>query len=518
MFNWVSQVFTGRGKRLRRAPHIEAVARHNSFIWPNLAEAGAQARVYQQSPWVYIAINRIAEAVALVPLRVMQMQGEKKIEVERHPLENLLDAPNPFLSRFELFEQTAGILELTGNAYWFLAGDSAGVPAEIWPLRPDRVSIVPDPAHFVKGYIYEIDGTRIPLDPLEVVHFKRWHPGNDYYGLSALEAAKVAVSSDSSMAEWNRNTFGKDNGVPAGIVQIKDFVSDTDFDRIKREWRQSYGGPQRRTAFLRGGGIEWQNIGLNHHELDFLKGREAHRDEILNTFGIPVGLVSENATEANAQVAERMFIERTLWPKLARISQKITQDLLPFWPGSYVAEFEDIRPTDVQARMDEIRTSYPVLSINEIRARYYQLPAVNWGDAPVGSESATATAAAAANKPVSPETNAAHDAVGTRHVVSDPAAKFQREAAANAQLLLPSGDSQLETGDSLAELTRWERFTLKRWGKSSGRSFEVRTLPEEIAFSVSAGLLAAATPDEARGVFAAARLEMRGELDAESEA
>lgn len=78
MFNWVSQVFTGKGKRLRRAPHLEAVARHNSFIWPNLAEAGAKARVYQQSPWVYIAVNRIAEAVALVPLRVMQLQGEKK--------------------------------------------------------------------------------------------------------------------------------------------------------------------------------------------------------------------------------------------------------------------------------------------------------------------------------------------------------------------------------------------------------------------------------------------------------
>jgi HK97 family phage portal protein len=531
MFNWVSQVFTGRGKRLRQAPHIEAVARHNSFIWPNLAEAGAQARVYQQSPWVYIAINRIAEAVALVPLRVMQMQGEKKIEVERHPLENLLDAPNPFLSRFELFEQTAGILELTGNAYWFLAGDSAGVPAEIWPLRPDRVSIVPDPAHFIKGYIYEIDGTRIPLDPLEVVHFKRWHPGNDYYGLSALEAAKVAVSSDSSMAEWNRNTFGKDNGVPAGIVQIKDFVSDTDFDRIKREWRQSYGGPQRRTAFLRGGGIEWQNIGLNHHDLDFLKGREAHRDEILNTFGIPVGLVSENATEANAQVAERMFIERTLWPKLARISQKITQDLLPFWPGSYVAEFEDIRPTDVQARMDEIRTSYPVLSINEIRARYYQLAAVNWGEAPVGGDlSAAANHTDAGTRQIQSENNPEPDsATAGRHVVSEntvaaaattaeSAAKFQREAAANAQLLLPSGDSQLETGDSLSELTRWERFTIKRWGKANGRSFEVRTLPEEIAFSVSARLLAATTADEARGVFAAARLEMRGELQAESEA
>ncbi|MEO8611695.1 MAG: phage portal protein [Chloroflexota bacterium] len=523
MFNWLANVAGKRGG-LRRAPHVEAVARHNSFLWPNLAEAGAQARVYQQSPWVYIAINRIAEAVALVPLRVMRLQGERKIEVERHPLEVLLDAPNPYLSRFELFEQTAGILELTGNAYWFLAGDATGVPAEIWPLRPDRISIVPDPAHYVKGYIYEIDGLRIPLDPSEVVHFKRWHPSNDYYGLSALEAARLSITSDQAMAEWNRNTFGKDNGVPAGIVNIKDFVSDSDFDRIKREWRQSYGGPQRKTAFLRGGGIEWQNIGLSHNELDFLRGRQAHRDEILNTFGIPVGLVSENATEANAKVAERMFIERTLWPKLTRLSQKITQDLLPFWPGSHIAEFEDIRPTDVQARMDEIRTSYPVLSINEIRARYYQLPAVVWGDLPVGknsgdgqtssnpntasvatgSEANALSAASNANAASESATSKSFGEYGGSTAIGDD----DDNLAANGQAPDLSGNSKLETGDYISELTRWERFTIKRWGRAGGRPFEVRALPEDMAMTVSVGLLAAQNLSEARGVFAAARTEV----------
>ena len=49
------------------------------------------------------------------------------------------------------------------------------------------------------------------------------------------------------------------------------------------------------------------------------------------------------------------------------------------------ALFEDIRPTDVQARLDEIRTAYPVLSINEIRERYYQLPSMDWGALPVGA-------------------------------------------------------------------------------------------------------------------------------------
>ena len=332
MFNWFSNLFNRRAG-LRPAPHVTAVARHNAYGGPNLAEAQGQARVYQQSPWVYIAINRIAEAAALVPLHVYRLQGEQRVAVERHPLERLLDTPNPYLSRFELFEQTVGMLELTGNAYWFIAGDAAGVPAQIWPLRPDRMSIVPDATDYVKGYLYELDGQRIPLEAAEVVHFKRWHPGNDYYGLSALEAARLAVHSDRAMAEWNRNAFGQDNGVPAGIVSIKDFVSDADFERIKHEWRQSYSGTQRRTAFLRGGGVEWQNIGLSHTDLDFLKGREAHRNEILNLFGIPVGLVSENATEANAKVAERLFIERTLWPKLARLAQKVTQEMLPFWAG-----------------------------------------------------------------------------------------------------------------------------------------------------------------------------------------
>jgi HK97 family phage portal protein len=477
MYNWLARLF-GRREGLRPAPHMEAIAFHNNFVWPNLTEAEAQAAVYRQSPWVYVAINRIAEAAALVPLRVLRTEGEQRVEVERHPLEALLEAPNPYISQFELMEQTVGMLELTGNAYWFLAGDTSGTPTQIWPLRPDRVSIVPDPVDFVRGYIYEIDGLRIPLEALEV-HFKRWHPANDYYGLSALEAARIAVTSDKAMSEWNRNTFGKDNGVPAGIVSVKESVSDTDFERIKREWRQSYGGPQRRTAFLRGGDMQWQNIGLSHTDLDFLKGREAHRNEILNIYGIPVGLVSENATEANATVAERIFIERTLWPKLVRIGQKITQELLPFWSGDYVAEFEDIRPTDAQARLDEIRVSYPVLSINEIRERYYRLPAVEWGVLPVGNEQ------------LNVKTQQGNDA--------------ENSDTDDAPPEKPSAEPQDAVKSALDELGRWERFALKRLGRANGRSFEVRDVSDEIAFEVSAGLLAAASADEVRFVFKAAR-------------
>ena len=250
MFNWLSSWFSTRRNQLRTtAPHLQRVAVHNSHNF-NPPMDTASPNVYTQSPWVYIAINRIAEAGALVPLNVYRQQNEQKIAIDNHPLERLLNNPNPMTSRFELFEQTLGSLELTGNAYWFLAGDARGQPREIWVLRPDRVTVVPDPVNVVRGYLYEIDGERVPLDAIEVIHFRRWHPANDYYGLSPISAGQSAVLSDKHMADWNRNTFGKDNGVPAGIVNIKDFISDTDFERIKREWRNNYGGTGRKTAFL----------------------------------------------------------------------------------------------------------------------------------------------------------------------------------------------------------------------------------------------------------------------------
>lgn len=384
---------------------------------PEIAPQGEQyAGVYMRSPWVYVAVNRIAEAAALVPFRVYERPRAGEVGAQRgsvaepgevardtHPFLRLMQRPNPLLSRFELIEQTVGHLEIHGNAYWFLAGEPGGPPQELWPLRPDRVSIVPDAEQGVRGYIYEVDGRQMPLDAAEVVHFRRWHPANDYYGLSALEAARLAVESDRAMADWNKRYFGDGMAVPAGIVAIRDRVSDTDFERIKQEWRASYGGRERKTAFLRGAAVEWHNVGLSQHDMDFLNARRFNREEIFQIFGIPVGMFSENATEANALVGERVFIERTLWPKLVRIAEKITTDLLPFYGRGLAGRFDDIRPQDRSQQLEELRAARGVLSVNEIRTRYFGLGPVAWG------ETAASPAAGAPRRAAAPTHDPASD-------------------------------------------------------------------------------------------------------------
>ena len=212
---------------------------------------------------------------------------------------------------------------------------------------------------------------------------------------------------------------------------------------------------------------------MSHTDLDFLQGRKAQRDEILNIFGIPVGLVSENATEANAKVAERQFIERTLYPKLVRLAQKISQELLPFYGDRLIAEFDDIRPTDTEARLSEIRAAYPLLSINELRANYFQLPPVPWGEVAVGMD------------------------INPHPPTPSP---IKRE-----------GEIETTGKSVLDELAQWERFALNRLNrdeKAESRPFEVNALPDELAFEVSAGLMFAGDREAVKSVFAAAREEV----------
>jgi HK97 family phage portal protein len=511
MPQWFDRLL-GRTSRLQpHTPHLAAVARHNACAWPALTTYERQAAVYESNPWVYVAVNRITEAAALVPLRVYRLHGERRESLSAHPAERLLTAPNPFLSGFDLIEQTIGALELTGNAYWFLAGDAQGRPAQIWPLRPDRVAVVPDERDHVRGYIYTIDGQEIPLEAVEVIHFRRWHPRSDYYGLSALQAARLAVQNDEAMARWNRDSFGADHAVPAGIVNITEYVSDADFERIKREWRQSYGGGERRTAFLRGGAVQWQGIGLSQQDVDFLNGRRFNREEIFHIYGIPPGMWAENATEANARIAERVFIERTLWPRLVRLAGKIAAELLPFWGDDLVAAFDDIRPSDTAGRLAEIRTAYPVLSINEIRARYYDLPAVDWGASPVsGAGSRGEGSPADGPLAISLADNEAAD----RRDLADPGSTdiipaIKTDDPAGAGHVVSDRRADADPAAVQRELKQWERWAIRRlplWqaGKSADHPFVVEAVPADLAVEISARLLLAQSAEDVRAVFQAA--------------
>ncbi len=373
---------------------LEASARPYEQVYPDLSKYADQARIFAQSSWVYVAVDFCATAGALVNLNVVRTgsgatgQGEsgvsKRQALPDHPLERLLRRPNAWQSQYEFMYETLGCLELTGNAFWFLSGPAGGAPTEIMTLRPDRVKILAGEhsANRVRGYVYTVNAIDVPLTPEEVVHFRLYNPQDDYYGLSRLEAARLAIQTDLGMQQWNRNYFSQDRGVPAGIVNIKSMITDTEFERIQAEWRSSYGGTQRRTAFIRGGDVTWQDISVTHKDMDFAAGRQFNKEEIFEIYRIPVGLMDKNATEANALAAQELFTTLRVWPMMVSLAQKITVALAPFFGPDLVVESDDIRKQDATAELRELQAYAPYLTINEVRARYLNLPDVAWGNRP----------------------------------------------------------------------------------------------------------------------------------------
>ena len=114
------------------------------------------------------------------------------------------------VGRAELFEAWYGFLLVSGNSYLEVSALS-GEPRELHILRPDRIQIVPGADGYPEAYDYSVEGTapvRLDGEALpnvrRVLHQKLFHPLNDHYGRSPIEAAATAIDIHNSASRWNK--------------------------------------------------------------------------------------------------------------------------------------------------------------------------------------------------------------------------------------------------------------------------------------------------------------------------
>lgn len=325
--------------------------------------------------WVYAATRYIAETCATIDLRVFKNHtaqtkatlGQKRIyqpllldkqlkkmgtksymekgadgklvyrkdvapleELESHPVIDLLDAPNPYMTRTEFFEMTFLHLELAGEAFWAVNRNTKnGPPTELWPLMPNLVSVVADKEKFILGYLYTVGGEQLPFAPEDIIHHKYSNPNDLRRGMSAVQAAARIIDTDSHMADHNRRIFY--NGATVDAVLYTDQkLNDENWKRLESQWKDQYSGTSNahKTAILENG-LKYAPMALNNRDLDFLAGMNFNRDMILAIFGVPKSLLGmdESMSRANAEAAEYAFSKNKIRPKMLRLTSRITEDL-----------------------------------------------------------------------------------------------------------------------------------------------------------------------------------------------
>lgn len=154
---------------------------------------------YARNVIAHRAIGLIAQGAASVPWLLYSGKGDNRAELNSHPALTLLNRPNPNTSGSQFIENLIAYRLISGNAYLLAVGPKEQAPLELHLLRPDRVQVVAGKNGLPQGYQYET-ASKIHyynVHPVtgrsEILHLKTFHPLNDWYGLSPVEAAAYSI-------------------------------------------------------------------------------------------------------------------------------------------------------------------------------------------------------------------------------------------------------------------------------------------------------------------------------------
>ena len=342
---------------------------------------------YQENAIVYRCVNEIANGAASIPMKVFQ--GD--IELDRHPLIDLLKRPNPTQAGIEYFQSLYSYLLLSGNSY-ALASAVNQLPTELYLLRPDRIEIEPSDTAIPKSYKYKLNGqvaARYEADPVngqsEVKHFKMWNPLDDYLGCSPLMAAAVDLDQHNMIAKHNIGLLV--NGArPSGAIVFKPkddmgntaMLSDVQREQISRDLEQRFVGTKNagRPVLLEGD-FDWKEMAMSPKDMDFLQNKHMAAKDIALCFGVPSQLIGipDSQTYANVQEARLALYEETIIPLARRIISDLNEWLAPSFGDeiNIQYDFENVPAmTERRRRIYENVTAAVregIISRNEARER-----------------------------------------------------------------------------------------------------------------------------------------------------
>ncbi len=316
-------------KSAGRAEPRPALARGTVFAggdWPRSYEAQVRD-AYLGNAVAQRAVRLVAEGVGGAPLTASEPA--------------LLALVGGRTSGQSLCETLAAHLLLHGNAYVQLLTDSTGRLAELFALRPERLSVEADAAGWPVAYRYRVGERSVRLlaegPRPEVVHIKAFHPLDDHYGLGCLGAAAGAVAIHNAAARWAKALL--DN---AGRPMLLE------------------------------GGLKWQALSLSPADMDFAGTKAAAAREIALAFGVPPMLLGlpGDSTYANYREANRALWRLSILPLAEAIFAPLAQGLRGWFADAAVAVDRNQVPalSDDRAALWNQVTAADFLSPEEKRA------------------------------------------------------------------------------------------------------------------------------------------------------
>jgi len=325
-------------------------------------------------------------------------RARKKISKLRQDLQGWLDQTNDEDTFTQTLIKVYTDYEATGNGFLEIGRTTAGdigyighIPAKtmrIRRLRDGFIQLLYGKAVYFRNF--EDMDTPSPITsqedrPNEVIHFKKYTPMNNYYGIPDIIASQMALAGNEYSGRYNLDYF-QNKAVPRYIITVKGAKLSPESERKLLEFFQvGLKGKNHRSLYVPlpadtpDSKVEFkmEPIEAGNQEGSFEKYRKSNRDEILLAHRVPINKIGtpEGVNLAVARDADKTFKEQVCRPAQMILEKKLNR-IFSEKTDALQLKFNELTLTDedTQSKIDERYLRMQVITPNEVRLRKGMIP------------------------------------------------------------------------------------------------------------------------------------------------
>lgn len=350
--------------------------------------------LFQSEDSVFLTVDAIAQPISTLPLKVFKISHRDGKEIKEadmsHPLNKILQNPNKLSTSSEVIYNLVADYTLAGNNFAWKgdAGNLYQLPAEniIYDFGDDGL---PSGYFVASNFDNGIPNIQFKAKLKDIGHAKRPNPSSAIYGLSPFAPAKRPILFNRYSQEYLNNFYLK-GATPQMMLELGDNANEKSVSRLLSSFENAYTGRrnQRRTVILpKGVSANIVETKIADQELKELVMDMF--DRILAVLKVPkhlVGLQESGSLGSQETKSIMAYFWQTVITDTATsaISQPLTDLYAKELGSDHVIDFDYSQvpelKDDEQAKADLSNSLQGIMTVNEIRERYWDLPPIEGGD------------------------------------------------------------------------------------------------------------------------------------------
>lgn len=373
--------------------NLDYLAKLNELSAPHYAAVKAKVANIVGLGFDLVETQKTKQALDSIDDDEKTQKARRKLARTKQELLDWIDSSNQEDEFMETLIKIWTDYETTGNGYIEIGRKVNGeigylghIPSTAMRIRKERdgfVQVLSNKAVFFRNF-----GDRTTVDPVgndsrpnEVIHFKKYSPTNNFYGIPDIVAAEQAVAGNEFSSRFNLDYF-ENKAVPRYVVVVKGTSLSLSAQRNILEFFQTdLKGRNHRTLFVPLPGdtadnktsFEMKPVESGTQDASFMNYNRANLRDILMAHRVPVGKVTqvEGASLAASRDADKTFKEQVCRPEQKIVEKKLNK-IFKEITDIFELKLTELTLTDEDtlSKIDERYLRWGVILPNEVRARW----------------------------------------------------------------------------------------------------------------------------------------------------